>query len=263
MHSLSISQQTVSNISDIAIILCSPPLIAFLGAFGHVTVTVFIMLVISEIGGALVSEDTYRLLSSSVLIVLAAYYLYTYFIGNQRDSCCEPSDSKTHLNKPATPPTTSATSRSLSPPDSLAFNRAAELSLVTLTTLSPCVGSMPVLLTLMAPPIDPTKVLIAYFVLLATSAAVMMSLVALSFLGAARFDFAKIRRHERLIVGIGLLVLAILTFFVLSDHHHHHHDHHHHASTHMHHHSIHHAVAPDNVDGGGHNSVEQHDILEH
>ena len=107
--------------------------------------------------------------------------------------------------------------------DPAAVHRAAAVSLVLLTTLSPCVGSMPVLISLLAPPVAASTVVAAAGTLLLTSVFVMCSLVAVSYLGAATMDFGRIRRHERLILGLGLVVLAGLTFFVFSDEHKHHH----------------------------------------
>lgn len=94
-----------------------------------------------------------------------------------------------------------------------------------LTTLSPCVGSMPVLLAVLAPPIRFPTVLAAGTVLLTSAAVVMMTLVAVSYVGAASMDFGRVRRHERLILGTGLVALSLLTFFVFSNHSHHHHYH--------------------------------------
>lgn len=106
--------------------------------------------------------------------------------------------------------------------DSAAVDRTAAVSVVMLTALSPCVGSMPVLVSLMAPPVKLSTVLAAGAVLLATSATVMCSLAGISYVGAATLNFEKIRRHERLVLGLGLVILAGLTFFVLSGEHAHH-----------------------------------------
>lgn len=192
----------------------TPP--AAIGAFGHVAVTIAISLLISEIGGAFISHEQYRVMSSVLLMVLGLYYFYTYFSKRKSSACCDSTEILPSLSK----------SQSTSQTDSAAVQRTAAISLIMLTTLSPCVGSMPVLVTLMAPPVKPSTVLLAAAVLFLTSMTVCCVLVAISMLGASTIECSPIRRHERLILGVGLLVLAALTFFVFSDDHaHHHHDH--------------------------------------
>lgn len=183
--------------------------LTFLGAFGHVSVTLLLMLAISEIGASLISESMYRLLSTSVLLLGGLYYLHTYMFIRRRDSCCDP-------NK-------SSQSVTVTPADTPVVHKTAALSLILLTTLTPCVGSMPVLLAVLSPPIQLTTVLFAGATLLASAAGVMMTLVTVSYLSAATLDFAKVRRHERLILGVALVVLALFTFFVFSKHDHAHH----------------------------------------
>lgn len=141
-------------------------------------------------------------------------------------------------------------------------HRAAVIALILLPTLSPCLGSMPVLLkawhsvrqgaheppasmvtTAATLPPPPSSVQmasqqldgrgdgsVAYaFILLVTllvvTAAVMCTLVALSFLGAKRLtvmsNFA--RRHDNLIVGCCLLALGVLSAAFDTRAHHHHH----------------------------------------
>lgn len=82
---------------------------------------------------------------------------------------------------------------------------------------------MPVLLAVLAPPVGVGTVLAAGAAMLAASAGIMMGLVAVSFVGAKTLDFASVRRHERCILGVALVVLSFFTFFVFSKHHHHHH----------------------------------------
>lgn len=173
----------------------------------------------------MLSDAAYRILSSTFLFVAGLYYLYTYIVAKKRDSCCaSSSETASHPLKGSSTPDKSMDGVVV---NGNTVNRAAEISLVMMTTLSPCVGSMPVLIAMMKPPLDVTRVALAALVLLAVSASVMMSLAALSFVGAARLDFGKIRRHERLVLGVCLVALAALTFFVLAKHDHTHHTHHH------------------------------------
>jgi hypothetical protein len=211
--------------------------------FGHVATTLAITLALSSIGGSLLSESAYRIFSSMLLMLLGAYYLYTYVVRGERTSaCCDakhpppphlpPAGEKddttsTHnvddarLREPILPASTSGPV--VSETQRVAENRAATISVISLTALSPCLGSMPVLLALATPPIDWLRVAAAALVLALTSAAVMCCLIATTFVGAARLDFARVRRHERLILGAGLVLLAALTFVLFSKPHHHHH----------------------------------------
>eukprot|EP00177_Eucheuma_denticulatum_P003408 GFKZ01006160.1.p1 GENE.GFKZ01006160.1~~GFKZ01006160.1.p1 ORF type:complete len:321 (+),score=45.28 GFKZ01006160.1:661-1623(+) len=199
--------------------------LTFLGAFGHVSVTLLVMLAISEIGASILNEDLYRVLSTLFLLVGGIYYLYSYLIQRRRDACCV-GDDKQPRSKSVLPVV-----------DNTAVNHTAALSLVLLTSLSPCVGSMPVLLAVLSPPLRPATVLAAGLTLLVSAAAVMMALVAVSYVGAASLDFTRVRKHERLVMGLSLIVLAVFTFFIFSNHDHHHHGHDH-GHDHHHHHEV-------------------------
>lgn len=210
------------------LILTPSPLTAFLGALGHVLNTLLLTLAISELSGSFFSEDAYRFLSSLSLFVFGLYYLYTYFIARRRESCCEPGAN-------GSAPLVSTSARPTDPP---AVHRAAAGSLLLLTAVSPCVGSMPVLIAFLAPPLSVSTVMAAGVTMLLASAGVMMVLVAVSYAGSKTLDFVKVRRHERCILGVALIVLALLTFFMFSHHHHHHHQAHgvsHSSLEHAHH----------------------------
>jgi hypothetical protein len=195
--------------------------------------TVGVVAVLSSLGGALLSEAAYRILSSGLLLVMGAYYLLSYATG-ARDSCCANTVS-THLHEKVTTATdvttpmlgnTQAQPVRQSTGSFTAEDMTTAASLIAMTTLTPCVGSMPVLLTLVAPPAGVTRVLTSAAVLLVSSAATMTALVAATHAGASRLDFGRVRRHERLVLGAGLVVLAAVTFAVLASHdgaHAHHH----------------------------------------
>lgn len=182
---------------------------------------------ISQVGGAFISHELYTKLASLVMLVLGAYYLWTYWVRRDRSSCC---DDK-HENDGKITKISSVTSDGI---DTVGVHRAAAVSLVTLTTLSPCVGSMPVLISILAPPRETATVIIVGGILFSMSAGVMSLLVVLSFIGASSLDFGRIRRHERLVLGFSLVILAFLTMFVFSQDHHDHHGHGHHH----HHHEV-------------------------
>lgn len=97
-------------------------------------------------------------------------------------------------------------------------SRTAEVSVVMLTTLSPCVGSMPVLVAIMKPPLDGMVCMIVALVIGSVTAIVMCTLVFVSIIGVKLVDIQMVRRHERLILGVALLVLAACNMFVFDQH---------------------------------------------
>lgn len=179
------------------------------------------------------SQEMYRAFSSGLLLCFGLYYLVAFLRGN-RESCCKASSTilgteeysaitKRFSNSPiAESPSAKHVEASSQPTfEASNANRAAALSLLSLTTLSPCIGSMPVLLTLADPSRGAMPLLLAFAVLSLVTSFVMCVLVAISFLGAEKLDFVAIRRYERLIVGVGFIALAIITFSVLAKHDHH------------------------------------------
>lgn len=110
------------------------------------------------------------------------------------------------------------------------------------------------MISVLSPPVSLGQVLSAWCVLLVSASGVMCSLAAVSFLGAGTFDFARVRRHERLILGTALVVLAALTMFVFSAH-----DHHAHGPGGMHHHGHVHEGSHD-WDGHGDDIVVKSDM---
>lgn len=162
-----------------------------------------LIVTLSGLGGAVLSHQAYRTISSLFLVALGLCYLYAYGVGQRRDSCCASSNEK------------QATDANRLPNGA---DTAAALSLVTVTALSPCVGSMPVLIAFLKPPLNALRVLYAFLTLLSAAAVAMCTLVALSCAGAKCIDFAGVRRHERLFLGISFIALAALSYYVLSQH---------------------------------------------
>lgn len=187
--------------------------------------TVIAVALLSELGGALLTHQAYRILSSLFLLALGCYYMFSYIVRRRRDQCC----GVTGKGQPADQlPSTIK--------DGGATDGVAALSLIAMTSLSPCVGSMPVLLAFLEPPISLERLALSSAVLIISSAGAMGLFVALSLLGAQRLYFGRIRRHERLFLGISFILLAALTYFVFQHedhggHHGGHHDHAHHPET--------------------------------
>lgn len=197
---------------------------------GHVLCTIAFALAIATLGDAVMSESLYRFISSALIFALGVYFLYTAYFAN-RHSCC---DGKPSLGDEPLLPTRDRTGpQYLSGMNSDGHirmddageassveNHTTTLSLIALTSLSPCIASMPVLIALVT---DTKNLIAASLVLFVTSAALMCTLVSCTYVGAAQLDFPFIRRNERKIMGWSLVALGVLTFFVFANHHHHHH----------------------------------------
>lgn len=211
---------------------------AMIGALGHVTTTIILSLVISTMGNTLISEDLYNTACLVILLSLAGYYMFTYFYQGRRDAaaCCATTSCEegTALGTTSsTLLTDSATSKQTDDDDdddtSNASNFAA-LSVVSLTTFSPCLGSMPMTLSLLSPPVQAVTVVKVWMTLAVTATCVMTSLVVAAFVGVRYAVLSKVKRHERLLLGVTLIVLAMVTYSMNShEHHHHHHQGHEHG----------------------------------
>lgn len=181
--------------------------------------TILAVVAISRLGGSLLTHDTYKMLTTAFLSTIGFYYLYSYFVNRRRDSCCDSSKQDDSESKQGLLPFKRSPRRVESPnKKSTVADGTAALSLIAMTSLSPCMGSMPVLLAYLKPPFTSERVVLASAVLLTASAGVMCTLVALFLVGAKRIDFGRIRRHERLFLGVSFVFLAALTFFLLSRH---------------------------------------------
>lgn len=156
------------------------------------------------------------MVSSFLLLLFGAYCIYEYVVLKRTGSCCEMQDNNGVNDSPESHLHDSKKS----------VDVAAEMSLWALMAFSPCVGSMPILFALLRPPFDVARAFFTFCALFATSAIVMVSLVGVAFKGANRFNLSALRKHEKLVLGLSLVTLAIATYFVLPYFHSHHHHHH-------------------------------------
>jgi hypothetical protein len=176
--------------------------------------------VLSSLGSAVFSEATFRALASGLLLAIGSYYMFTYLFYDRRQApeCCDGRDDvELHNLLDAYP-------------DRGTQSWPAAVSLVALSTFSPCVGSMPVVVPMVSPP-TAGNVVRAGCVLVATAGGVMCLLVAASHVGASRLEAPWLRRHERGVLGAALAGLGVLTFFALA-HSHEGHDHSHAGHSH-------------------------------
>lgn len=250
-----------------------------IGALGHVTTTIILSLVISTMGNTLISEDLYNIACLIILLSLAGYYLFSYAYQGRRDAtaCCASTSCEEGINL-----TYSSSSNEINKQvddeksNSTGVSNFAALSVISLTTFSPCLGSMPMTLSLLNPPVQAITVVKLWMTLVVVATCVMMTLVIATFVGVRYAVLSKVKRHERLLLGVTLIVLAAVTYSMNSHEHHHHdngkavhqtmmkdgqatstscsHGHHHHHHHHGHGHE--HYGNDDHGHGGGHEKEE-------
>ena len=89
------------------------------------------------------------------------------------------------------------------------MERVAVFSVLLVPTLSPCASTLPVFLAVEDEGI--VTMVTAVLLLLACTLSVMLTLVSLSYYGAARLKFRWLERNEKLVVGLVLCVVGVVT----------------------------------------------------
>lgn len=186
---------------------------------------------LSGLSGTLISHKVYCFVSSGTLILFGCYYIWSYISGASWRvlRCCEDGGGeKTEANeknesrefRTQDKETLKEVSKDVG--EDKRVSNAGAISLITMTSLSPCVGSLPVLPSIIvsAGGISAMRILSAWMVLLLTAGGAMCVLVGVSFVGAKSVKLSGIRRHERLIMGIGLIMVGLLTLAMFSNHNH-------------------------------------------
>ncbi|GJP53536.1 hypothetical protein CLOM_g12693 [Closterium sp. NIES-68] len=219
--------------------------ITALGAFLHVLSTSILGFTAVTMAHTLAGEEAVEAIASLLLLLLGACYIALFLLtrGKPSHSHCH---GHSHLptTMAAAAAATAAATGTSSPGGAAAassksatasgkpegMERIAVLGLVLVPALSPCATTLPVFLAISDASIGTMAIAVA--VLLACTLFVMLTLVALSFYGASQVKFGWLERYEKLVVGVILCAVGILTH--LFHHHDHPHGHshagHHHAS---------------------------------
>lgn len=226
---------------------------AFIGALGHVTTTILVIAALSGLSGTVISHKMYGLVSSTILVAFGSYYTWSYTRGGAEEigRCCGSDKGMTGNDvgnedgsgNRVEEDRTKAKESSVG--EDKRVSNAGAISLITMTSLSPCVGSLPILSTVIvsADGVSVTRVVSAWMTLLVTAAGAMCALAGVSFVGAKNIKLRWVRRHERLAMGLGLIIVGLLTWVVFAKH------------EHMHMHAHAHAHAHDgSVDHGNHDA---------
>lgn len=164
---------------------------AAFGAICHVLSTSLLGIMAIYMANTIAGEETVHLIASVILVALGLTYILMHFKGKGGH----------HHNH--------------------SMEKMAVAGLILLPALSPCATTLPVFLAV-ANGSNATLAL-AIGVLLVSTLTVMLTLVTLSYYGAAQLKFRWIERNDKLLVGSVLCAVGILTYFF----HDHGHDHDH------------------------------------
>ncbi|BBN06724.1 hypothetical protein MPTK1_3g23420 [Marchantia polymorpha subsp. ruderalis] len=166
-------------------------IVTAIGAVCHVLSTSLLGLVAIKMANTIAGEETVHKLASLLLIVLGGTYIILFFSGKGGHG-------HGHNHN---------------------MEKMAVAGLVLVPALSPCATTLPVFLAVGDS--STSALLLAIGVLLISTMTVMCSLVALSFYGASQLKFHWIERYDKMLVGVVLCLVGLLTLLF----HHHDHDH--------------------------------------
>ncbi|KAI5082136.1 hypothetical protein GOP47_0001879 [Adiantum capillus-veneris] len=169
-------------------------LVTAFGAVCHVFSTSLLGLTAITMANSIASEETVHKLASLLLIFLGASYLMLFLMGK---------GSHTHSHNHS-------------------MEKMAVAGLILVPALSPCATTLPVFLAVGNS--SSSLMVLAIVVLLFSTLAVMVTLVALSYYGASQLKFHWVEKYDKALVGSVLCVVGFLTYFF------HHHDEGHHDS---------------------------------
>ncbi|GAQ77907.1 hypothetical protein KFL_000050440 [Klebsormidium nitens] len=161
-----------------------------LGAFCHTASTSLLGLGAVKMAHSVLPEEVVHSFASLLLVVLGFGYIVLFLTGRGGHSHAG------HNHN---------------------MEKAAVAGLILVPTLSPCATVLPVFLAVGNSKDGSFLVLVV--VLLLATLTVMLALVTISFLGAAQLKFEFMTRYDKLLVGVVLCLVGILTNVF------HHHDH--------------------------------------
>jgi len=156
-------------------------LVTAFGAICHVLSTSLLGIMAIYMANTIAGEETVHLIASVILVALGATYILMHLNGKGGH----------HHNH--------------------SMEKMAVAGLILLPALSPCATTLPVFLAV-ANGSNATLAL-AIGVLLISTMTVMLTLVTLSYYGAAQLKFRWIERNDKLLVGCVLIAVGVLTYF--------------------------------------------------
>lgn len=165
-------------------------LVTAFGAILHVLSISLLGIMAIYMANTIAGEEAVHLLASVVLVVMGATYIMMHFRGKGGHH---------HHNH--------------------SMEKMAVVGLVLLPVLSPCATTLPVFLAVANG--STATLILVIGVLLVSTMSVMLTLVTLSYYGAAQLNFRWIEKNDKLLVGCVLCTVGILTYF-FHDHDHEH-----------------------------------------
>ena len=181
--------------------LCSSSLVAAGGAVCHVLSTSLLGFTAITMAHSLAGEEAVNNIASLLLVFLGAAYIVLFMIGHHGHG-------HTHNHGGN-------------------VEKMAVAGLILVPALSPCATTLPVFLAVGNS--SKGAMLMAVLVLLVSTLAVMLTLVAISFYGSSQLKFQWIEKYDKLLVGSVLVAVGVLTKMF------HHHDHTEIGALHHHH----------------------------
>ena len=166
---------------------------AAFGAVCHVLSTSLLGIAAITMANTIAGEETVHLIASLLLIILGATYILLFISGKGGHGGHNHS-----------------------------MEKMAVAGLILLPALSPCATTLPVFLAVGNA--SNATLALAIGILLISTLAVMLTLVTLSYYGAAQLKFRWIERNDKLLVGTVLCAVGILTYFFHDHDHDHGHD---------------------------------------
>ncbi|KAH9549640.1 hypothetical protein CY35_10G030300 [Sphagnum magellanicum] len=164
-------------------------LVTALGAVCHVLSTSLLGVAAITMANTIAGEGTVHSLASLLLVVLGAGYIVLFLLGKGGHAHGGHNHS---------------------------MEKMAVAGLILVPTLSPCATTLPVFLAVGNE--SSGALFLAIGVLLASTLTVMLTLVTLSYYGAAQLKFHWIEHYDKVLVGSVLCLVGILTF-LFHDHH--------------------------------------------
>ena len=163
-------------------------LVTAFGAVCHVLSTSLLGIAAITMANTIAGEGTVHSLASLLLVVLGAIYIFLFFSGKGGHGHGGHNHS---------------------------MEKMAVAGLILVPTLSPCATTLPVFLAIGNASWGALALTIG--VLLISTLVVMLTLVTLSYYGAAQLKFHWIERYDKVVVGVVLCAVGLLTY-VFHDH---------------------------------------------
>lgn len=177
--------------------------VIFIAGFGHILMTTLLGVLIFLTGREFLDryENTFLILASSAIFLFGVYNVIQHLRGQRHSHCKNPNHHHHHAAE---------------------YKKTAQdgwaiLSLLSLLTFSPCESFLPVYLSAVS---SGWVGFIALSIVLAVGTlSAMVLLTWLSLKGMAKLELHWLEDYEKLMTGVGLILLSILVFLIESHHH--------------------------------------------